>query len=479
MRSSLKSLIAIAAAVLVVPSFASADDMGGGDDMQEVLSRMSDLEQQLRATNDSLAAANARVDQQQKMLSKMGTGKPGGAMPALSEFLTETNFGGWVSASYFYNLNNPDSADTAGANLGNSDRGSLANAFHGNSNSFQVDEVWFEISNDATPESRGGFQIDVLMGQTADVMCGDFDSDDDGDDKDDRDRNGGSEPCLYTANVSYLAPITDAGIEITAGRFATAIGAERPGAPYNFNITRGLVWNMQPINHTGVKAASTYDNGLDWMLGVSNTSGYEGSQSAQNTDLDDEKVFLWRLGYKASDTTSIAFSGLWGGDCALSAGASDCADLGHDEDKQGVVDMVLDWNPSDRLSTWLDVMYVWTNNEDRNGDPSALGIAAAGRYAITDATGFALRAEYVRAWDDYLEITPTSSVDADKDDHDLWSVTGTIDHQLTDHLSVKAEAVYQQGNSKKTTESQFFQDDDSSDYDNEQVLVGVQMTYRF
>jgi hypothetical protein len=63
MRSSLKSFIAIAAAVLVVPSFASADDMGGGDDMQEVLSRMSDLEQQLRATNDSLAAANARVDQ--------------------------------------------------------------------------------------------------------------------------------------------------------------------------------------------------------------------------------------------------------------------------------------------------------------------------------------------------------------------------------------------------------------------------------
>jgi hypothetical protein len=250
MRSSLKSFIAIAAAVLVVPSFASADDMGGGDDMQEVLSRMSDLEQQLRATNDSLAAANARVDQQQSMLSKMGSS--GSTMPALSDFITETTFGGWVSASYFYNTNNPHSDSTSGANLGSS-RDGLANAFHGNSNSFQVDEVWFEISNDATSESRGGFQIDVLMGHTADILC---DHDSDG-------RNGASDVCLYTANVSYLAPITDAGIEITAGRFATAIGAERPGAPYNFNITRGLVWNMQPINHTGVKMASHYENGLD------------------------------------------------------------------------------------------------------------------------------------------------------------------------------------------------------------------------
>ena len=160
MRSSLKSYIAIAAAVLVAPSFVNADDMGGGDDLQEVLSRMSDLEQQLRATNDSLAAANARVDQQQRMLSKMGSGAPAGAMPALSDFLTETTFGGWVSASYFYNTNNPNSEETDGANLG-PPRDGLGNAFHGNSNSFQVDEVWFAMSNEATPESRGGFEIDV------------------------------------------------------------------------------------------------------------------------------------------------------------------------------------------------------------------------------------------------------------------------------------------------------------------------------
>ncbi len=64
MRSSLKMFIAVAAALLVVPSFASADDVGGGDDLQQVISRMSDLEQQLQATNDALAASTAKVDQQ-------------------------------------------------------------------------------------------------------------------------------------------------------------------------------------------------------------------------------------------------------------------------------------------------------------------------------------------------------------------------------------------------------------------------------
>jgi len=85
MRSSLKTFIAVAAALLVVPSFASADDVGGGDDLQEVISRMSDLEQQLKATNDALAASNAKVDQQQKMISKLGTSNQSGPMLALSK----------------------------------------------------------------------------------------------------------------------------------------------------------------------------------------------------------------------------------------------------------------------------------------------------------------------------------------------------------------------------------------------------------
>jgi len=261
MRSSLKTIIAVAAALVVVPSFASADDVGGGDDLQEVIARMSNLEQQLNATNDALAASNAKVDQQQKMLSKLGTSNQSGPMLALSNFLTETTFEGWVTTSYFYNLNDPDSGRTIGANGGTVG----ANPFHQNHNSFQVDQVWFSMSNEATPESRGGFEIDIVYGEAGDQLATGFEA-------------NALFDYLFNANVSYLAPITDAGIKITAGRFETHTGTESTQDPYNFNITRGLLWTLQPINFTGVKLSAKYDSGFDWMLGLSNNSGYATSE---------------------------------------------------------------------------------------------------------------------------------------------------------------------------------------------------------
>ena len=202
MRSSLKTCIAIAAAFLVVPSFVSADDVGGGDDLQELLSRMSDLEQQLTATNDALAASSAKVDQQQKMLGKLGTSKQSGAMLALSDFLTETTFGGWVSGSYFYNTNNPKSDSTVDANAGTFG----ANRFHPNSGSFQVDQVWFSMSNLATPESRGGFEIGFDVPNEEDNIL----------------LSGGLRVLCVSPDVARLAYDTTIDVEdATAGRHLT------------------------------------------------------------------------------------------------------------------------------------------------------------------------------------------------------------------------------------------------------------------
>ena len=468
MRSSLKTCIAIAAALLVVPSFASADDVGGGDDLQELLSRMSDLEQQLQATNDALAASSAKVNQQQKMLGKLGTSKQSGAMLALSDFLTETTFGGWVSGSYFYNTNNPNSDNTVGANNGVIG----ANRFHPNSNAFQVDQVWFSMSNQATPESRGGFEIDIVYGQTGDRLdfgSGAFDA------------NVASDH-LYNANVSYLAPITDAGIEITVGRFEDHIGSEAVQDPYNFNITRGLLWGLQPVGFTGVKASSEYDSGLSWMLGISNNSGYavSGVTQAQNFDADDSKVFLWSVGYQASDTLSVSFNGLYGGDCpVVGANAPPGCGAPRDKDKQVLLDATLNWDPSDRLSTWLNIDYMYAVNDRRPNSPYVFGLAAAGRYGITDATGIAMRLEYIYSNDNYLGVGGPPI--ATTDDQDLWSATATLDHALTEHLSVKAEVVYQVGNSRDDTDNQYFCDRScgAAFLTKNQLLLGAQMTYEF
>jgi hypothetical protein len=64
-------------------------------------------------------------------------------------------------------------------------------------------------------------------------------------------------------------------------------------------------------------------------------------------------------------------------------------------------------------------------------------------------------------------------------DHDLWSLTATLDHALTEHLTVKAEVVYQEGSASSGTDNVFFVDDNFSNIDDSQVLLGVQMTYQF
>jgi len=512
MRSSLKSFIAVAAAFLVVPSFASADDVGGGDDLQEILSRMSDMEQQLKATNDALAASNAKVDQQQKMLSKLGTSNQSGPMLALSDFLTETTFEGWVSASYFYNTNDPDSGRTMGANGGTVG----ANPYHPNHNSFQVDQVWFSMSNEATPESRGGFEIDILFGQTADRLAINNDA-------------NALLDYLYNANISYLAPITDAGIKITAGRFETHTGTESAQDPLNFNITRGLLYTLQPVNFTGVKLSAKYDNGLDWMIGLSNNSGYATLDTnpyailpnAQNYDTDEEKAFLWRVGYEVSDTMSLALNGLYGGNCATEdpIGSGTFGDVTGgcgitidntgrsntgNTDRQLLFDFTLNWDPSDKLSTWVNIDYMKPTNERRtSGNPYGFGLAVAGRYGITDNTGISLRGEYIYSNDNYLGIASpfnlaTVAADADapgiltalpgwyKEDQKLWSLTATLDHALTEHLSIKGEVVYQEGSANHTAEggatsnSFFCNKSCEGDYlTRRQVLLGAQMTYEF
>jgi hypothetical protein len=477
---------------------------------------MSDLEQQLKATNDALAASTAKVDRQQKMLSKLGTSNQSGPMLSLSNFLTETTFEGWVSASYFYNTNDPDSGRTMGANSGTVG----ANPFHPNHNSFQVDQVWFSMSNEATPESRGGFQIDIVYGETGDRLATGFEG-------------NALFDYLYNANISYLAPITDAGIKITAGRFETHTGTENAQDPQNFNITRSLLYTLQPINFTGVKLSAKYDMGLDWMVGLSNNSGYSTLHTnpyallpnAQNYDTDESKALLWRLGFEISDEMRVALNGLYGGNCATedpfgvgsgTIGATGGCGITIDAtgrtntgntDRQLLLDFTFNWDPSDRLSTWVNIDYMKPINDRRpSGNPSAFGIAAAGRYGITDATGIALRAEYIKSNDNYLGIAAplnlatiapdilngslpviTSPVPGwYKEDQTLWSVTATLDHALTEHLSVKAEVVYQQGATNHTanggaSNNQFFcnKSCQGTHLTRRQVLLGAQMTYEF
>ena len=85
--------------------------------------------------------------------------------------------------------------------------------FHGQSNNFQVDQVWFGMEKAASADSRGGYRLDLVFGESSDAFA---DIDDD---------SNGSLPYLYQAYAQYLAPVTEGGISIKAGRYETIIGA--------------------------------------------------------------------------------------------------------------------------------------------------------------------------------------------------------------------------------------------------------------
>ena len=157
MRSTWKVLGA-AASLVLVPQMVAADTIE--EQMELMQQRMSQLEDQLQATNDDLSAANTRVEHQAQVMDDAGLNE-GGAVSALSSFLSDTDFYGWVNASYTQNVRNSSAANATGG----------ANApplFYRNDNmTFSVNQVWFGMDHASTEQSRAGFHIDMLFGADA------------------------------------------------------------------------------------------------------------------------------------------------------------------------------------------------------------------------------------------------------------------------------------------------------------------------
>jgi hypothetical protein len=481
-----KSLAAAAVVWLATPLPATADQVE--EQLKQMQQRMTELENKLQATNDELQSSKQKVEQQEELIHKAGIQDElrgaGSGAPA-PEFFNMIQVDGFVAASWNYNFHRLQDDDLAQADLEGTlrppstvfgeNQGALGITAPGftNTNSFQLDQLWFGIGKPATMESNAGFRADIVYGAAADANReGTFFTDDD--DANGFDDHGtGDLPHIFQAYAEYLAPVGANGISVKAGRFATPIGAESFRQDSNFFITRGANWALQPVNHTGVSVGGHCDRcSMDWMLGVVN--GYSDTMS----DRDNGKGFLGSLKY-SGETFAVATNVYYGGDIGDWApwffynGVTNAGDA-RSGDKIGVADLVVNWNPTDRLSTWANYDYYWTHNVD---DPviSSLNIhtfALASRYGVTDRAGVALRGEY-QMWN------------SDAPDISFWTITGTFDYALTENLIVKLEGRYDIGKSSNPNNpfggSFFISGDDGAGVydDSDQVLGLVQMMYKF
>jgi hypothetical protein len=217
------------------------------------------------------------------------------------------------------------------------------------------------------------------------------------------------------------------------GKIPTLIGAEVVQAPYNFNVSRGLLWSLQPTANVGIIV------GKEIIAGFSVTAGFINDvYSDTNVDLDNNKAMVGQVKYEA-DTFSVAGNVTYG------------SRMGNGEsDKAGIGDLVVTWDPLDDLSLWLNFDVFWFRGNEpgfSSGteiDGTNLGVALAGRYAITDRWGAALRFEWLRLdaedyeFDDLRDLGLASGDDV----QDFFEFTFTSDFALTNHLQLRGEIRY-------------------------------------
>ena len=480
MRSRLTAALAVFA-IGLAPSLSMAEDVQ--EQLRQMQDRLQTMEDKLQATNDQLGAANQRVEEQSVLIEESGLAEGRGASSGLGCLVCDWRIGGWVAASYNYNLNDPNDAPRdglSGTNLGPT--GQLYDPLHPDHNSFALDQVWFEIEKEVSEESRAGFRLDMVYGKTAKWLNGGGAwgglANDTGDYDD-------SALYIHQAYVQWAPGWFDDYSPATfkMGKFATLLGAEVAGTIYNYNITRGHVWNLlEPIDHIGVLVGGPIgESGFEW--GIGGVNGFR----QDDPDRNDEKSVTGKLGW-ASDQFSVGVAGIYGGETT-----------GFDGDPTGTVNLLAKWTPSDRFGMYLNGDFGWMDEpQGTNLDPYGWGVSLAGRFGITDRMGIALRGEFVTDKDGFLACSGKfgglqddacgsfSSFDVDETPEldQLWSGTITLDYLLTDQLMIRAEGRYDYAKLDGSIDA-FDLDDFDAYYENaddtrdDQITLFVEVVYNF
>jgi opacity protein-like surface antigen len=457
MMRRIANVIAMSACMLMIEAPSAIADVVS-DELAEMRALVEQLKGQVDAQSEQIehqgeVIREARLEQVQRGDSRFGAS-------GLAGFLQRLEIEGWVAGSYFWNFNDPGSSLIVGGNSGVSGN---VYPFHSNYNSFQVDQVWFGLEHPVDEENRAGFRFDLVyatactLGASPGERCKLSDDDffeDVGDNT--------SQYYVNQAYVQYLAPITSNGIHIKAGKFGTLIGAEVAQTTANFNITRGNVYNLlQPIDHIGVLASTKIgESGFSAAFGVLNDIG------TGDPDFNDAKSITAQVAW-AGETVSVANTLVWGP-----------PHVGMNDNSTGIYDVLVNWDPMESLSTWLNFDYAW-GRTTAGQKQHAWGLATAARYAISERMGIAGRFEYV-ADDDFAlgwvddPMDPGAGVSRDAS---IFSLTGTVDYALTSNLMVRAEVRYDDISKDNSSDDEFF--DSVDDWKPEQVTAGVEIVYEF
>ena len=307
---------------------------------------------------------------------------------------------------------------------------------------------------------------------------------------------------------------------------------------WDMGFVNGFDADDPDLNHAKTFTARLRMTGENWSIQVAGLTGKEDGATnyAGCPDyIDDEDG----LDYPGPISETCAFINLADG-----RGSTDIDDDdqtlvptntgfgGSESENVTLLDVIMTWDPFTDLSLWMNFNRMWVNSD--GADPDAWGISVGGHYTINDRMGFTLRTEFLQ-WEDpagkllgftnvrlpYGQNPDASSVAGCDDgftgragfchygtDADVFSITGTLNYQLTDQIKVRGELRYddfelfgRRGNGGLLASDQIFNegttnfptDDDGDDGgglanddgqvsgggDSDQFMAGIDVIYEF
>jgi hypothetical protein len=428
-------IAALAFALLAVPVGARA-----GESEAE---RFQALEERMRVLEDKLAASTATIEAQQELLQKAAPDVAQGS--ALDAFFNKLEVGGFVTGSYLYNFNQPSTPSTGFGTQ-------PLNQFNNRHDEFSFDAAKLELGKAAANPGEAGFQLEMLYGQNGDILRRASPTrvvDNDGDGTPDTLPVGGfGDSDMGVFIQEAYAAYNLNGVTFKLGKFETLLGYEVLDSHKNPSITHGILFTWAiPLYHTGLLASGALSENVTWALGI--TDGF--NNVIENND---GKGLLGQIAY-TSGPLFMALNGFWGGEGSQSGDNTvpPPAGLGSVDDFR-IADAVLSYSPSDTMSFWINADI--GEQEDQflqttpvsgvfsDSDPYYWGVAAGGKFQISEKLGFAVRGEYFDDEDDMrgtafgtcaLCLTPG----VDDAEVQLWSLTGTASYQFTPSLRMRGE----------------------------------------
>ena len=188
------------------------------------------------------------------------------------------NFTFGASASYGFNINDPDTNNPVSPNT------TRTFSSMEQDESFNIDMVQVGVNGQ---RGRVGYAAKVDFGDLA-AAAGD---------------SADGDVALQEAYITYDAD----GVGAMAGRIPTPIGYEVLEPWGNAHISRSNGWQVQPINHDGLTVSASA-GAADFMVGVVN--GFTVADQIRN-DVDDDKGVIASIGAGLSDELNLYASGIY------------------------------------------------------------------------------------------------------------------------------------------------------------------------